>query len=172
MIRKVIRYILLALVVVGIVFALSTLTDDKGEFGKSRDKDGYTVSIKVMDMETRKFLADGVFILKSSDGKVIEEWTLKENVKRITNLKNGSYVIVQKSAKDGYEISEPVMFKIYNEGKDVTIYNEVIIEEIIETEEVNVDNTLSLKNNFVYVVAGILIGIGILLVNKRKIYFE
>lgn len=173
MIGKIIRYVVLAAVVVGIVVVMSTLLNDKNnENGFSSNKT-YTVSIRVMDKETKKFITGGEFVLKTSAGEIIEEWVGTENIKRIAKLKNGTYVIEQKSAADGYEVADDVKFKIYNEGKDVTIYNEVKVEEEkYESEEVVVDNTLSMRSCISYIGSVLIIGFGILLINKRKFYFE
>lgn len=172
MISKVIRYIILALFVVGIVFLMNTLIDKNNLENGSNDGKTYTANIKVLDKETKKFVGGSEFVLKTSDGKVIEKWVSGDSVKRITNLENGTYLIVQNSAKDGYNISEKVTFKIYNSGKDVVIYNEAIVKEKIESEEVVVDNTLSLKSCFSYVISFIVIGIGFLLIGKRNFSFE
>lgn len=166
--RKIIRYILIALVVVGIVFLMSTLIDNNEVKNSLKNNNKtYTVSIRVMDRESKEFVNGGEFILKSSDGKIIEEWKGTENIKRISNLKNGTYTIVQKSAKYGYEVSKEITFKIYNDEKEIVIYNEVKSKEVISNEEIVVDNTLSVKSSFSYVISVILIGLGMIFINKK-----
>lgn len=172
MIGKMIRYLVLVLVVIGVALIVGTVINNNGAKSFLDKNKTYSVSIKVKDRETKKVITGGEFVLKTSDGKVIEEWVLKDEVKRISKLENGTYVIVQKSALDGYEISDEVTFKIYNQEKEITIYNVAIIEEIIENKEVFVDNTLSMKSGINYIISFVIIGIGILLVNKRKFCFK
>lgn len=168
MLGKIVRYILLVLVVVGVVFLLNTLIDDDGlNKNFKTNNETYTVSIRVMDRESKKFVNGGEFVLKTSDGKTIEQWVSKENIKRIGNLKNGTYTIIQNSAAEGYEISEKVTFKIYNEDKDVVIYNDIKVQEVISNENVLVENTLSMKDSFGYIIALVFIGIGMIFVNKK-----
>lgn len=169
MVKKIVRYVVLALVVVGIVFLMSTLLNDKKSDDNFSSGKTYTASIRVMDKETRKFITGGEFVLKTSTGEVVEEWIATENIKRVTNLKNGTYVLIQKSAADGYEVADEITFKIYNEGKDVTVYNQVISEEeVIDSEEVVVDNTLSVRSNFGYVISLVVVVFGILLIGKKS----
>lgn len=172
MIGKMIRYLVLVLVVIGVALIVGTVINNNSDKNFLDKNKTYSVVIRVKDRETRKVITGGEFILKTSDGKVIEEWVLNDEVKRISKLENGTYMIVQKSAALGYETSEEVTFKIYNEEKEITIYNDAIIEEIIGNKEVFVDNTLSMKNGINYIISFIIIGIGALLVNKRKFCFK
>ena len=172
MIGKIVRYLVLVLVVIGIAFLVGTVINKTSDKKFLDNNKTYSVSIRVMNRETKKVITGGEFVLKTSDGKVIEEWVLNDEVKCIDNLENGTYVIVQKSASDGYEISDEVTFKIYNDEKEITIYNDAIIEEVIENKEVIVDNTLSMKSGINYIISFVIIGIGVLLVNKRKFCFK
>lgn len=175
MIKKVIRYGILTAIVIGIVLLMSTLlTGENSSFSSSNKNSSnstkyYTASIRVLDKESKKFITGGEFVLKTSDGEVIEEWTAKDNIKRVSKLTNGTYIVEQKSALEGYEKSDNVTFKISNSSQDVVIYNEAIAEEVITSNEVSVDNTLSVKSCLSYITAIIVIGSGLFLIVNKKV---
>lgn len=171
MVRSIVRYVGLTVIVIGIVLLVSNLLNSNNrEFKSNKNNDivkYYSVSIKVLDKETKKFLNGGSFVLKDNEGKIIEEWEQTENIKRIGKLKKGTYVIEQKSSLDGYEMSDKLTFRISNSDKNIDIYN-TVIQEVMSESEVSVDNTLSLKSSFGYVVSIIISCIGIILIlNKR-----
>lgn len=172
MVRSIIRYVGLAVIVIGIVLLVSNLLNGDNREFKSNNKNNdivkyYSVSIKVLDKETKKFLNGGSFVLKDNEGKVIEEWEQTENIKRIGKLKKGTYVVEQRTSIDGYEMSDKLTFRISNSDKNIDIYNTVIQKVMVE-DEVSVDNTLSLKSSFGYVLSIIISCIGMILVlNKR-----
>lgn len=176
MFRGIIRYIVLTLVVIGIVLLMGSLVNNgDASFNSSSKNSGtsvkyYTASIRVLDKESKKFLSGGSFILKNSEDEIVDEWNSTENIHRATRLKNGTYVIEQVSAADGYEVADNVTFKILSSDKDVVVYNEVSVEEQkITSNEVSVDNTLSVKSFLSYVVAIVIIGCGFILIVNKKI---
>ena len=172
--RNIIRYIGLTAIVIGVVILISTLlTKDKEGFNSNNKNINnpkyYTASIKVLDEDSRKFVTGGEFVLKTNDGKVIAEWEGKENIKRISKLTNGTYIIEQKSSAEGYEKSDNKTFRINGESKDITIFNK-LKEEVITSNEVGVDNTLSMKSYFGYIISIMIIGSGLyLIINKKAI---
>ena len=171
MVRSIVRYVGLTVIVIGIVLLVSNLLNSNNrEFKSNKNNDivkYYSVSIKVLDIETKKFLNGGSFVLKDNEGKVIEEWEQTENIKRIGKLKKGTYVVEQRTSIDGYEMSDKLTFRISNSDKNIDIYN-TLIQKVMVESEVSVDNTLSLKSSFGYVLSIIISCIGMILVlNKR-----
>ena len=126
MVRSIVRYVGLTVIVIGIVLLVSNLLNSNNrEFKSNKNNDivkYYSVSIKVLDKETKKFLNGGSFVLKDNEGKIIEEWEHTKNIKRIGKLKKGTYVIEQKSSLDGYEMSDKLTFRISNSDKNIDIY--------------------------------------------------
>ena len=177
MVRSIIRYIILTAIVIGIVLLMGSLInkDEKTEFNSSKGNNQinyYTASIKILDKETKKFISGGKFILKNSKDEIVDEWIGTENIHRSTKLKNGTYTIEQTSPIDGYNKTEEVSFKIYNSNKDVDVYNEAHQKEVISSNEVNVDNTLSVRCFLSYVVALTIIGCGLILIVNKKYKFN
>jgi len=174
MFRSVIRYVILTFVVIGIVLLFASLVGNK-ENNKFNSDNGsnskyYTASIRVLDKESKKFINGGEFILKNSSDKIIDEWNNSENIHRVTKLKNGTYVIEQVSAIDGYSMTDEVIFKISGSDKNVVVYNEVSEEkEVIGSSEVSVDNTLSVKCFLSYLLAIVTILCGLALVLNKKV---
>ena len=174
MIRNLIRYLILTIIIIGIVVLLSNLfTKGNSNFNsnnKLNNNKYYTASIRILDKESKKFINGGEFILKTKDGKIIEEWEGNENIHRVSRLKNGTYILEQKSAADGYEKAKNQSFKIDNSDKDVIMFNSVIVEEeVIISNEVTVDNTLSIKSCLSYIVSISIIisGFGLIFLQKR-----
>lgn len=174
MIRNIIRYVVLTIIVIGIVALLGSLVNkDSVKFNsdnklKETSTNYYTASIKVIDKDTNNFIKGGTFVLKNNKNEVISEWTANENIKRINKLKNGTYTLEQKSATEGYEKSDKITFKIYNSSKDVVVYNQKEeTKNVVSSNEVSVDNTLSTKSIFVYIISIIITCYGVVLVNKK-----
>ena len=81
-------------------------------FDKPEDKFIY---ISKQDITTKKELP-GASLELTKDGVVIDSWTSTNEVHRIKNLSDGTYVLTEKSAPSGYKIAESITFEV-KDGK-------------------------------------------------------
>ena len=85
------------------------------------------VYISKQDITTKKELP-GAKLELTKDGVVVDSWTSTNEVHKIKNLADGTYVLTEKSAPDGYEIAESITFEV-NDGKTavnpIVMYDEV-----------------------------------------------
>ena len=61
------------------------------------------------------------------------------------------------------------LYSFFDRQVSVVMYNSVIVEEVITSNEVNVDNTLSIKSSFIYILSVLVIisGFGLIFLQKR-----
>ena len=121
MIKNIIRYVGLALVIVGIVlvmknlFANSSNTWSSGNNGIN-NKVYYEASIKLLDKETSDYVVGADLVLKDNNDKVIDEWKTTDSAHKVVKLEKGTYILEQKSTVDGYEANDTsLVFKITGE---------------------------------------------------------
>lgn len=69
------------------------------------------VYISKQDITTKKELP-GAKLELSKDGTVIDSWTSTSEAHKIKDLADGTYVLTEKSAPDGYEIAESITFEV------------------------------------------------------------
>ena len=128
------------------------------------------ISIIKRDKDTNEALEGATLILTDDKGNVIDEWVTTKEAHVIENLDNGTYTLKEKSAPDGYELTEEEMtFEVTDEtgNKTITFYNEKI-EEVPETPEeiieVPVESTGMNKSavGIVFGIAAIASGIAII----------
>ena len=85
------------------------------------------VYISKQDITTKKELP-GAKLELTKDGVVVDSWTSTNEVHKIKNLADGTYVLTEKSAPDGYEIAESITFEV-KDGKTavnpIVMYDEV-----------------------------------------------
>jgi len=176
MIKNIVRYLGLALVIVGIVLVMKNLfSTDTGNWNSKDVKSNkvyYEANIKLLDAETEDYIMGSNLVLKNAKDEVIDEWTTKEEEHTVIKLEKGTYVLEQTSVADGYEDDKKtITFKVSNENKEIVMYNTAKVEEVKETSsEINVDNTLSTKSYFSVVISIIIMILGtrlILMSNKR-----
>lgn len=179
MIRNIIKYLGIALVIIGIFLVMRNLiskdTDWSNDKGKTNNKNNaYNVTIKLLDKDNKKYLAGSKLILKNTNDELIAEWTTNEEAYVISNLENGNYTLIQIDAPDNYHLNEAgVTFELKNKDKEITMYNTKMTEEEIKqanttNTEVGVDNTASNKSIFTSIIAIITTVIGISLIYKTK----
>lgn len=186
MLRNVIKYGGLALVLVGIVIVMSNLFTNDTEWqsdGKNKrvDKNSYySAKISLLDQETNAFISGASLVVKDENGTVVSGWTTEDGVHLISNLKNGTYTLVQETTSSDYHLNSDVLtFKIKDKDKEVVMYNIKMTEEEKKAQgsssnesttssEVGVENTLSTKNVFSYLFAIICIGLGINFILGKK----
>ena len=102
----------------------------------------------------------------NANDKIIDEWKTSNRAYSVIRLEKGSYKLEQVKTIDGYEKSDKVItFEITDEDKNVIMYNTAVKEEVKKVEnEVNVDNTSSMKNSLVSIFAVIISLVGVLII--------
>lgn len=175
--RSIIKYLGIALVIVGILLVMKNLFTKESNF-ESNDKTNnikyYTANIKLLDNDTKDYIEGAKLVLKDSNNKVIVEWTTEKRVYRVNKLENGEYTLIQTEASENYHLNETkINFEIKNKNEDVVIYNTKMTEEEIKEanttkEEVGVDNTSSTKNILTSILAIIITFIGLNRIYKIK----
>ena len=171
MIKNIIRYVGLALVIVGVVLVMKNLFTNVDTKNNVKDKEKvmyYTANIELLDKSTNEYVVGAGLALRDESGELIEEWITDNSNHVVINLTKGTYVLSQISVADGYLINKDnITFKISDSNKDVVMYNEK--EEVkIVSDEVGVDNTLSTKSLLSVIVAVITIITGVVMVLKTK----
>ena len=64
----------------------------------------YSITINKFDTETNKPLAGAKLELRDLDGNLIEGWTSLAELKTVSNLRQGQYILVETEAPSGYRI--------------------------------------------------------------------
>lgn len=121
------------------------------------------VIINKIDAETKKALAGAVLVLKDQSGNIIAEFTTSEEAYIIEDLSNGEYELSEKSAPEGYALSE----KIYKFTIDDDNRNHTITVE--NYKEIYVPNTNS-NSTIMYILGTIIMvsGISFVIYNAKK----
>lgn len=90
------------------------------------------LAISKQDMATGKELPGAELIL-TKDGKEIDRWISGEIPHSIKNPEDGSYVLTEVTAPDGYELAESIMFEVKDgmvPGGKVIMYDRPMTREI------------------------------------------
>lgn len=183
MLRGLLKFIILALVVVGIGLVLrSVILKSKNAEDAFQDnkKNGkyYEVSVSLLDKDTEKFISGSVLRVETESGKVIEKWTTKDKEYVITNLTKGKYILKQVSAAEGYDYNEDdTVFTITDKNLKLVMYNTSKSSATSSTsnsnnsvnENVGVVDTLSFKNPLSIILGSIIVlaGSALLIFNKK-----
>lgn len=176
MIRNIIKYVGIALVLIGIFLVMKNLfaKDTDWSSNKNNSSKTYSANIKLLDTDTKEYLEGAKLVLKNENNDLIAEWTTTNEVYTIKNLEKGKYTLVQVEASKDYHLNENnVRFVIKNTDKDVIMYNTKMTEEEIKSAnttntEVGVDNTASSKSIFTSIIAIFITVIGFNLIYKVK----
>lgn len=179
--RNIVKYVGIALVIIGILLVMKNLVSKDTDWSSSKKEETkevyYNARIKLLDKENDAYLAGGKLILKDEKGDVIGEWTTEEGVHLVNKLAKGKYTLIEEEAPENYHLNEEsISFEIKNTDKEVIMYNTKMTEEEIAEErikntisnEVGVDNTLSNKNIFSTIMAITIAIIGVGLIYKEK----
>ena len=180
MLKNIIRYVGLALVIIGIVLVMKNLFANNTEsFNNPNNKNNkiyYEANIKLLDKDTNKYITGANLTLKNNDGKIIDEWKTTDKAHTVIKLEKGTYILEQKSAIDGYETNDSsLIFKITDENKSIVMYNKVAVEEKKEVaSEINVDNTLSTKSilPIITAITIVLVGFKMILLPNNKVIIK
>ena len=113
-----------------------------------------------------KRLEGATLVVKDSQGNEIDRYTTKENgVWTITGLKEGKYTVEEIEAPKGYKkLENPITFEVVN-GDEII---EVLVPNTPEvTEIIEVPDTGSFASNITYIIGGLVIIIGSVLIYKN-----
>lgn len=183
MIKDIIRYIIIALIVVAIVLVMKNLVSTDTNWNNENNKEQikevyYSAKISLKDKETKKFISGATLVVKDETGKTIDSWVTTDKEHTISKLKKGTYTLSQTKTTEEYKLNEQsTTFKIEKENINVIITNEKKTEEELQQEkienttsdEINVDNTLSTKNKFISLLSIISILSGISILTQKYI---
>lgn len=172
--KNIIKYIGIALVIVGILLVMKNLFSKESNLSNKIEETYYTARIKLLDQQNKNYIEGAKLTLKDENNKIIAEWTTEGKTKIINKLSKGKYILTQSSAAKNYHLNETKLtFEIKNKDKDVVMYNTKKTEEEIRKEntvssDVKVDNTASTKNIFTTIIALITTTLGLTLIYKVK----
>ena len=175
MVRNIIKYVGIALVIVGVLLVMKNLfAKEDTNWNEDVKEKYYSAKIKLLDKDTNDYLEGAKLILKNQNGDIVKEWISTNKTYTVKDLSNGEYTLIQDSAIENYhQNNEGVIFKIKDSNETVIMYNIKMTEEEIKEantskDEVNVDNTASSKSILVLILATILTSIGCNLIYKVK----
>lgn len=81
-----------------------------------------TVTVIKIDKKTGAPLKGALLVLKNAEGKTITSWNSTEKAHQIKNLPNGTYILKESKAPEGYrQNKEYITFTITDENKDIVI---------------------------------------------------
>ena len=122
------------------------------------------VSISKQDITTKEELPGATLIIKDSKGKEIDKWVSGDEPHIIKGLKEGKYTLEEITSPDGYVLSsEIITFKVKNNG----VVTEVVMFNTPESVEVIVPATGTDANKITYILGGLIIIIGSVLIYKN-----
>ena len=175
--RTIIRYLGIALVIVGILLVMKNLFKKETSWSEENNQNTttyYTAKIKLLDKETNDYLKGAKLVLKDKDNKTITEWTTEAKTHSINKLKKGQYTLVQTKAPENYHLNEnSITFEIKKTNKEIVMYNKRMTKEEIKEsnttkEEVGVDNTSSSKGILTTIISIVTIALGLSTIYKTK----
>lgn len=122
------------------------------------------VSISKQDITTKEELPGATLIIKDSKGKEIDKWVSGDEPHIIKGLKEGKYTLEEITSPDGYVLSsEIITFEVKNNG----VVTEVVMFNTPESVEVIVPATGTDANKITYILGGLIIIIGSVLIYKN-----
>ena len=189
MLRSIIKYGGLALVIIGIILVMKNLLKKDPELTNTKEKiknttiktKYYSASVSLLDKDTKEYITGAKLVVKDKSGNVISGWISENGLHLVSNLKNGTYTLVEESANENYNLNtDGVTFTINNKNQDVTMYNTKMTpaeKEKKEQEEraknttsneIGVDNTLSEKGVVTLIMSIMCIFGGVLMIFTKK----
>lgn len=96
-----------------------------------------SVVISKQDITTKEELP-GASLKVTKDDIVIDEWVSTSEKHEIKDLEDGTYVLTEITAPDGYEVAESITFKVENgkvDSKEIIMYDAPISEDIIISKQ-------------------------------------
>ena len=130
MIKNIVRYLGLALVIIGVVLVMQNLfSTDTNDWGSKNlingnSKNYYTANVKLLNEENDEYIVGASLVLKDENDKVIDEWKTTDKDHSIIKLEKGTYTLEQVETIDGFEKSDKVItFNISDDDKNIVMYN-------------------------------------------------
>ena len=123
------------------------------------------VKISKQDITTKKELEGATLVIKDSNGKELYKWVSEKEPYVIKGLEEGTYTLTEIQAPNGYILSEEVItFVVENNGKvnNVVMFNTPEVTEIVE-----VPSTGAFASSLPYIIGGLVIMIGSVLIYKN-----
>lgn len=122
------------------------------------------VSISKQDITTKEELPGATLIIKNSDGKEIDRWVSGNEPHIIKGLEEGKYTLEEITSPDGYVLSsEIITFEVKNNG----VVTEVVMFNTPESIEIIVPATGANANTIAYILGGLIIIIGSVLIYRN-----
>lgn len=123
------------------------------------------VKISKIDITTGKELAGATLVVRNSEGEIIETWVSTNEAYIIKGLEEGTYTLEETIAPEGYKLStEKITFEVKNNG----VVTEVVMNNTPEsTEIIEVPATGSFASSVPYIIGGLVIIIGSVLVYRN-----
>lgn len=115
-----------------------TNQDDEVLVAKAKFENDYTkTEFSKVDVGGKEIIGAELTI-KDSEGNEIASWVTDGNPHRIDRLKPGKYTLIEKSAPEGYEIAEEIVFEVLETGEiqKVTMVDEYEKKGTISVEKV------------------------------------
>jgi len=158
----------------GYVLSTETITFEVKEDGKIRTVTMYNspeeveetiVKISKKDITNDEELPGATLIIKDSTGKELYKWESTNEAYIIKGLEEGTYTLEETIAPEGYVLNKEIItFEVKNNGEvtEVVMYNTPEVTEVIE-----VPDTGSFTSNLTYVIGGLVILIGSVLIYRN-----
>lgn len=123
------------------------------------------VNIVKVDKDTGELIAGAVLVVRDSEGNVVVEFTTSTEPYVLTDLKDGTYTVEEKSAPEGYVKSDEII--------TITVDDEHVLQTITFTnikEDTWVPDTASDSSIIVMIIGALVVGsgIGFVVYNSRK----
>lgn len=122
------------------------------------------IKISKQDITTKKELEGATLVIKDSSGKEIYKWVSEKEPYIIKGLEEGTYTLTEIKAPKGYVLSEEtITFVVENEKvNNVVMFNTPEVVEIV-----GVPDTGAFASSIPYIIGGLIIMIGSVLIYKN-----
>jgi len=122
------------------------------------------VSISKQDITTKEELPGATLIIRDKNGKEIDRWVSGNTPHVIKGLEDGIYTLEEITSPDGYVLSsEIITFEVKNNG----VVTEVVMFNAPESIEIVVPPTGINANTITYILGGLIIIIGSVLIYRN-----
>ncbi len=129
------------------------------------------VSISKKDVTTKEELPGATLIIRNSKGEIAKDsngnelkWVSTNEPKIIKGLEEGTYTLEEQIAPNGYKLSsEKITFEVKNNG----VVTEVVMFNTPESTEIIVPSTSAFTSNLTYIIGGLVIIIGSVLLYRN-----
>ncbi len=148
-----------------IVVALDGKTETYTIYNSPEKVEETVVSISKRDITNDQELEGATLIVRDANGKELYKWVSGKEPYIIKGLAEGTYTLEEIYAPEGYQLSsEKITFEVKNNGvvTEVIMYNTPEATQIVE-----IPSTGSFASNMAYIIGGIVIIIGSVLIYRN-----